>query len=215
MRPKFQAPQQGNPMNYAIEHHLNQYAFLHTTPRKKSLKHSLLTVHSGIVLVRLGKYEYAVERGDSFWLPFDCLVSVSYLPDTTASLIEFSARLTDPFPTQSGFIELPNVSCAIITKLAEHKVTEPQEKALLEVIRHEALELKPELILGQLSQRFSSWSPERPVDIGKEMHIALLVREARKQLLSGIKREKVIGELFHGSEENFRHLSQLVFGGEL
>lgn len=202
-------------MNYAIEYHLNQHAFLYTTPRKKSLKHSLLTVHTGIVLVRLGKYEYAVEQGDSFWIPFDCLVSVSYLPDTLASFIDFSARLTDPFPTHSGFVELPNVTNAIIAKLAGHKVAPTQKKALLEVVRHETRELNPELILGQLSQCFSSWSPERPVDIGKEMHIALLVREAKKQLLSGVKREKVVGELFHGSEENFRHLCQLVFGNEL
>ncbi|PWI32297.1 AraC family transcriptional regulator [Vibrio albus] len=202
-------------MNYAIEYYLKQHAFLHSTPRKKSLKHSLLTIHTGMVLVRLGKYEYALEQGDSFWIPFDCLVSVTFFPDTTASAIEFSARLVDSFPSQSGFIELPEVTSAIISKLARQQVSGSQKKALLGVVRHEVCELKPELILGQLSQCFSEWTPEQPVSLCKEMHIALLVREAKKQRLSGKKQEKIVEELFHNSKENFEHLCQLVLGTEL
>ncbi len=199
-------------MNYALEYHLSQSAFLISTPRKKQLKHSLITIHNGLALIRLGKYEYVLEQDDSFWLPFDCLSAMTYLPDTQASVVEFSVRLTDSFPLQSGFVELPDVTRSIINKLALAPVPDSQLKTFLDAIRYEATELKPELILGHLSRLFSDWTAENSGSLSKEMHLALLVREAQKQRLSGIKPSTIIDSLFQGSESDYRCLCQLILG---
>ncbi len=42
-------------MNYAIEFHDANYPFLNVAARKKSLKHSLLSVVSGLAIIKLGK----------------------------------------------------------------------------------------------------------------------------------------------------------------
>lgn len=203
-------------MNYALEHHLNQHSFLSSTPRKKVLKNFLVTIHNGMALIKLGKKEYALKKGESFWIPFDCLTSITYMPETLASVVDFSVRLRDRFPSQSGFVELPNVTRSAIEKLATSNVSRQQQNALLEVIRFEMTEVKPELKLCRQSEQFSNWKPDHQMQgLPKEIHLALKVREAKKRLLSGSKREDVIEALFNGSEADFAHLSQLVLGKSL
>ena len=208
-------------MNYALKHQLKHYTYLYSTPRKKVLKHSLITIHQGLAFIKLGKNEYAVEKGESFWIPFDCLTSVTYMPETRVSVMEFSIRLKDNFPTQSGYVELPKITHAIIEKLATSNVSTLQEKALLEVIRFEMTEIIPKLWLTKLSERISTWKPDQALalqkehDLPKELQLALNIREAKKRILSGNKREKVIDSLFNGSATDFEQASQIVLGTSL
>ena len=69
-------------MNYATSFESKYYPFLLCTPRKKTLKHQLIRVTDGLVLIRLGKIEYAVEPGQEFWLPFDTLTSLTFTPQS-------------------------------------------------------------------------------------------------------------------------------------
>ena len=44
-------------MNFAIEYTSAYYSHLEITPRKKVVKHSLVSVESGLVLIKIGKQE--------------------------------------------------------------------------------------------------------------------------------------------------------------
>jgi len=199
-------------MNFAVEHQHTHYSFLVTTPRKKKSKYSLIQVESGLVLVKLGKNEYALEQGAAIWLPFDCLTSISYLPNSEVSQVDFSIRLKDKFPTQAGFVNLPPVSKAILAKLLEHSVADDHKDNLLKVIRDEVKSLRPLLDMSPLSQKITQWSTDNDCDLSKELLLMLSLREAKKRMQSGVKREDVIKEYFGGCAEEFEQLSGLVMG---
>ncbi|BDU39877.1 AraC family transcriptional regulator [Vibrio nigripulchritudo] len=202
-------------MNYAVEHQNTVYSFLVTTPRKKRIKHSLIYVDSGLVLVKLGKNEYAVEQDNAIWLPFDCLTSVTFVPGSRVTQINFSVRLQDKFPTQAGFVSLPPVSKAILEKLSSANVTEQDKSNLLAVVRDESRSLRPLLDMSPLSLQISQWSADEESELSKELLLVLSLREAKKKMLSGTKRELVIDEFFAGREEEFEQLAMLVMGESL
>lgn len=199
-------------MNYAVEHQHTVYSFLVSTPRRKKTKFSLIQVESGLVLVKLGKNEYALEAGAAIWLPFDCLTSISYLPGCEVSQIDFSIRLQDKFPTQAGFVNLPPVSQAILSKLLSNKVSDEHRSNLMAVLRDEVRTLRPLLDMSPLSQKISQWSADHDSDLSKELLLMLSLREAKKRMQSGVKRDDVIKEYFGGCEEEFEQLSGLVMG---
>ena len=82
-------------MHYAISHHNNEFPYLVIQPRKRSLKHVLLRVNQGLALLKLGKIEYAIEDGQTVWLPFDALVGLTFFPNTCAQRVEVSCRIYD------------------------------------------------------------------------------------------------------------------------
>ncbi len=53
-------------MNYAIQSETRHYPYLEVSARKRALKHSLIRVEQGLLLFRLGKHEYAVEKVKRF-----------------------------------------------------------------------------------------------------------------------------------------------------
>lgn len=202
-------------MNYSLQYSRSNTVNMAVTPRKRSLKHRLLTVSAGLVLIKLKKLEYALKPGDSFWVPFDCLVAYTYFPGSEVAALDISARLTDPFPTKAGYLQLPPVTKAILDKLATGNCSQAHINTLLQVIREELSEINTDLTLNTLSKQFSDWAPESPSDLAQDIQLALKLREARKQLLSGSKRENIIQQLFCGDSEEFERLSQLVFGEKL
>ena len=186
------------------------------TPRKKAFKQTLLFVTSGLLLVKLGKNEYAVEPGQAFWLPMDCLNSVTYLPNTEVSRIEFSVRLADTFPRQAGYVDLDTIVISSIAKLGDTTIAEGYHSALLQVIRYEMANAKPELYLSKTSELYNSWSlNSQPELLNREVHLALKLREARKQILSGTKKDLVAERLFGGSQTLLDELSMAVLGSKL
>ncbi|MFL9801804.1 AraC family transcriptional regulator [Vibrio cyclitrophicus] len=209
-------------MNFAIEYTSAYFSHLVITPRKKVLKHSLVSVQSGLVLIKLGKQEYAVEPGQSIWIPYDCLTSLTYFPNTQINRVDFSVRLTDSFPRQAGYITQTNLSSALLEKLEITKArasnannTEQAFKDMLSVLKQEVLAFKPLLCESALSQRFNQWNIDDS-NLPQEHTLVMVMREAKKRMQSGQKRALVIDDLFSGKEEEeFEQLCMLVFGEEL
>ncbi|WP_440888820.1 AraC family transcriptional regulator [Vibrio sp. WZ-1] len=202
-------------MNYAIEFHNESYSLLTTTARKKTLKHSLLTVVEGLATIRLGKHEYAIEPGNSFWIPQGCLSSITYFPNCIAVRCDFSVRLRDHFSSQAGFIERSLLLQASLEKLRACDVGTSLHNDLLRIIKHEVLDVEPKLVTSKASEALMQWTPMSKNHALKELHLALLVREARKRTLSGIKKGRVVEDLFDGSEQQCDQLSELLLGKKL
>ncbi|CAV25667.1 hypothetical protein [Vibrio atlanticus] len=208
-------------MNFAIEYTSAYFSHLVITPRKKVLKHSLVSVQSGLVLIKLGKQEYAVESGQSVWVPYDCLTSLTYFPNTQVNRVDFSVRLTDSFPRQAGYVTQTNLSSALLEKLEVTKSrslktnnTEQAFKDMLSVLKQEVLSFKPLLCESALSQRFNQWNVDDS-NLPQEHTLVMVMREAKKRMQSGQKRTLVIDDLFSGKEEEFEQLCMLVFGEDL
>ena len=201
-------------MNFAIEHISAHFSHLVITPRKKVLKHSLVSVRSGLVLVKLGKQEYAIEKNQSIWIPFDCLTSLTYFPNTEIEQVDFSIRLNDAFPQQAGYVEHTPLSKAVLDKLSTNKLSEEHQKDLLSVLKQETIAFKPKLASSPLSEQVNMWSSEEPT-LNQEQTLVMMMREAKKRMQSGQKKPKVIDDLFAGKSEEFDLLSVLVFGHEL
>ncbi len=202
-------------MNYAIEFHDASYPFLNVTARKKALKHSLLSVIEGLVIIKLGKHEYAIEPGQYFWIPQGCLSSLTFLPNSRVNRCDFSVRLTDDFAHQAGFVTPSALLSALIEKLPTVKVGSDIQRDLLAVVKHEVLTLSPALSNSALSKAINQWQPGCEASISKELCLVLTLREARKMKLSGKKQAKIVDELFAGNNEEYEQLCFLVFGEAL
>ena len=172
-------------------------------------------------MIKLGKQEYAVEPGQSIWVPYDCLTSLTYFPNTQVNSVDFSVRLTDSFPRQAGYITQTNLSLALLEKLEFTKAratnannTEQAFKEMLSVLKQEVLAFKPLLCESALSQRFNQWNIDDS-NLPQEHTLVMVMREAKKRMQSGQKRTLVIDDLFSGKEEEFEQLCMLVFGEDL
>lgn len=199
-------------MHYAISHQTSDIQFLSVTPRKKLMKHTLLSVDNGLVLVRLGKNEYAIKPGQAMWLPFDCLTSICCLPQTRMHTVELSCRVSSPLPKQAGYIELNELSAALLNRMATLADDHQAKINLLTVLREDLHHYAPTLELDSFSDQISRWQPNVSSPLDQNIQVALRVREARKRLLSGQGKAKVINELFSGSEEAYHAICQTVLG---
>jgi hypothetical protein len=200
-------------MNHAIDFQSTSYDFVTITARKKTLHNQLFRVEEGQVMVRLGKNEYLYQAGELFWLPFDCLTSLTILPQTKLSTLKFSIRLRDKFPSQAGRVEATPLISAILEKIIASPSDE-MKNDLLQVMRHEAGALSPTLSLDSTSENISRWTPGSDKVTG-ELALVLLVREARKLKLSGKKPETICEQLFAGNMEQFQQLTLSLLGNEL
>ncbi len=202
-------------MNYAIEFHDANYPFLNVTARKKSLKHSLLSVVEGLVIIKLGKHEYAIEPGQFFWIPQGCLNSLTFLPNSRVHRCDFSTRLRDEFPQQAGFVKPSVLLSALIEKLATTEARSDIQLDLLAVVKHEVLTISPTLSNSVLSKTINQWQPGCEANISRELCLVLTLREARKMKLSGKKEAEIVNTLFSGNSEEYEQLCFLVFGEAL
>lgn len=157
------------------------------------------------MLVRLGKLEYAIEPGQLFWLPFDCLCATTQLPNSVVHEISISVRINAKFTKQAGYIADVPLLLSLIDKLSSASANQEHTDALLKVVKFECMTLKPELTLSPLSETISQWAPNKPLT-EKEIHLGLLVREARKMKLSGRKDDDIANQLFAGQVEQFHAL---------
>ncbi|MDA0150120.1 AraC family transcriptional regulator [Vibrio sp. LaRot3] len=198
-------------MHYSISHQTTEHHFLSITSRKKLLKHTLLRVEQGIVLARLGKQEYAIEAGQSLWLPFDSLTALTFFPQTKTSTVEVSCRVTKPLPANGGYVGLNELTTALMNRLTildEHQ----HKQALLTVMLDELAQLKPKLENSALTQQINAWSVNQPSNLAKDCQLVLQLREARKWLLSGKKEDQVIEQLFAGDKAAYQSLKSAILG---
>jgi hypothetical protein len=200
-------------MHYAIQIESIYTDYLVSTARKKSFKANFLLVEQGMILFRVGRYEYAVEPQQSIWIPLHCLHSLTLLPGTQLTRIDFSARLNAPFPTQAGYVQPGPLALQILKRL---KICSRQETVfphLTAVFQDEALSFRPQLCKSRLTHLLCRWQPDRPVeDLAPEIHLALLLRTARKQELSGIKPEVVAKRWFNDDMKQYRQLRRNILG---
>ncbi|MDA0128487.1 AraC family transcriptional regulator [Vibrio sp. MarTm2] len=200
-------------MHYAISHQTSRYDFLHSTARRKLLKHTLFQVKEGLVLVKLGKLEYAVEPGQSFWLPFDTLCAVSYFPNTHVQCIDISSRVQVSLPKQGGFVSLTELAQAIISRLSDDSRNPQNDADLLTVLKADIAQLTPALQESTLTQQINQWAWDSSDSaLLNEHQLVLKIREAKKRLLSGNKRAQVIKQMFDGNEALFTQLESITLG---
>ncbi|WP_086984318.1 hypothetical protein [Vibrio aphrogenes] len=196
-------------MNYLIAHQVHHYPYLHTTARKKTLKHKLMTVLKGLMSVRLGKNEYLVTAGNSIWLPFDCLTAISYFPNCQVLEVEISSRSTQVYPFQAGFIDASPLLSALLDTLKSNDfdVDNEEQRSWLTALNFQLTKLTPTLTESHLT--LEALSPtascqanlaEQGVDVA-EVQLALQVRQAIKARSSGSKPQKIINDLFDGNHE--------------
>ena len=198
-------------MNYSIQFEFVNTPCMHVSARKKTLKHQLFCVSDGIVLFKIGKHEYAVEKGQYFWVPADCLVSITSLPMAKYSKIELSQRLTDPFVNQVGYVlEVPIIKNAI-DLLENTGLDSDYKNILLQVIKYEVLRIEPKLTITTLSQQIAQGSTQ----ISKENRMALKLREARKSILSGKNKTMIAKEVFSMNLEQFDQFCHVILGNKL
>ena len=197
-------------MNHAIDFQSTHYQLLTITPRKKTLHNQLFRVESGKLLLKLGKNEYVYNAGDTFWLPFDCLSSLTVLPGSVLTTIKFSVRLHDNFPLQAGSVLLSPLATAILDRLQSND-NKTYEKELLQVLRQDAVAFRPKLQQDQESQMVSQWTPHSNAMTG-ELALVLRLREARKLKLSGTRTEVIFDQLFAGDIKQLQQLSLNLLG---
>jgi hypothetical protein len=202
-------------MNYSIQFTDIEHPYMSITPRRKSLKHTLLHVTNGLVLYRLGKLEYALRGGQSLWVPANCLISYTIFPTTVLRTVDVSQRLPDAFPAKVGLVTLSELASNVLEALSAKTGNKEYRNALLKVIRYELPALAPTLELSAFSDQINRWSISNDAKLSPDLVLLLRLREARKQLLSGQQRNKVANELLGLTNEEFSELSTAIFGHEL
>lgn len=202
-------------MNYAIQSDTLHSRYLESTSRKRTLKHRLLHVTQGLVLLKLGKQEYAIEPGQTIWIPFDWLCALSYFPNTESITVDFSVRLKELFPAQAGYVRHSQLSLALIHRMADCSREEAVYTHLTQVLKDEVQKFEPELWISPLSSTISQWQPEDHGRVTQEQHIVLLAREARKHKLSGLKMQAIAQKLAKGNEQQLSQICKLVTGEAL
>lgn len=201
-------------MNYSIQYQRTPHPYMTVSPRKKRIKNTLLMVHSGTVLIKVGKSEYALKANDLFWLPIGSLTSITYFPHAETSNIDFSVRLKETFPSKAGYITPSALTQACIDKLYHQDIGEQYRLDLLQILKHECQIIAPSLFVSKTSAQFNQWTVDSNQGLSQELHMALTIRYARKQLLSGGSRQQVVDTLFSGSHSAFDQIWQSVMGQE-
>ncbi|MGI9845297.1 AraC family transcriptional regulator [Vibrio vulnificus] len=201
-------------MNYAIEFKRESFSHLTAMARKRSLKHKWLLVRSGLALIKMGKQEFCLQPNQSFWIPQNSLCSITLFPGTQLDTLDVSVRVRETFPYSAGYVTLSALSLAIFNKLAETTPRSEEQLELLAVLKREATQIRPLFKPSELCKQLSRWSPQSH-ELDKEWHMALLVREAQKRMLSGGKKEQVVSELFSGDEQQCNVICEMLLGKTL
>ncbi|MFV0575378.1 MAG: AraC family transcriptional regulator [Vibrio sp.] len=191
-------------MNYLISHQNLAFPFLHTTARKKTQKHQLIQVRQGFAAVRLGKNEFIIQAGQILWLPFDCLTSLTYFPNSEILELTISARSQKSYSYQAGLLNGSPILTTMLNELAKcpFDVENQEQKAWLNVVNFELEKLRPTLDNTLTLEQFIATSKSDRLGLNS----ALLVREAFKMRSSGAKPEKIIETLFSGQTEQAQQL---------
>lgn len=192
-------------MNYLIAHHTYQYPFLHTTARKKTIKHKLISVLSGFATVRLGKQEYVINAGEAFWLPLDCLTALTYFPNCTFIEVEVSVRSSKNYPHHAGLVQPSSLLNALLEKLSDSPFTpnNHEQKKWLDVVDFELEKLSP--LLDESVMTLDQADKCSNID-KTSLQMALKVRQAFKLRSSGIKAERIIDEIFSANAQQAEQL---------
>lgn len=211
-------------MKHAIQYSCDSHQYLTTTPRKKNICNTLLILDTGSVLIRLGKYEHILSAGEAFWIPFDCLHSLSIMPNSKLRTLSFSIRLKDSFPSEAGYFQASILMLSLCKKLDSlNGNKENHKKNILKVICDEATQCKPNLTIKPDSIALTTWLKSLPNETGSltlstvslsfsELSLVLKVRESIKMTKSGVTNDKIVALLFNGNIEAYNQSLLCVLG---
>ncbi|MFS1506357.1 hypothetical protein BCU13_023760 [Vibrio lentus] len=93
----------------------------------------------------MGKIEYAIAAGDTFWLPANCLSALSYFLIVDTRLSKRHRRLSKPFPHQTGYVKPNTLVLSLLDKLSEVSSLSEHQQVLLTTLQYELLEMHPNL----------------------------------------------------------------------
>ncbi len=193
-------------MKNAITFQSETHSHLLYTARKKKNHYELISVQTGAVLVRLGKWEYLVMPGESFWLPFDALSAMTVVPNSTISCVQFSIRTRESLPHQGGYVGMTPLLVAGLNKLQSLTMSEQAQQRLLSVIQDELLEASLHTDLSEESKSINAYlsaltenKTTTGYSVSPDMMMVLKVREADKMRKSGVKNDMIAARYFSGN----------------
>jgi hypothetical protein len=166
----------------AISSELQNFQYLCSSSRKKSLQHHWISVVKGGVLLRLGKTDYYFAANTSFWVPANCLVALTYLPNTKLVQWSFSQRISGDFPKNAGLVN----NSAIAQGIIDNRVTTKDlNDAYLKVMQLEALQLTPTMNgFGETTHSIAILNSCDSTKVEKLQQFTA-IRDAQKNILSG------------------------------
>jgi len=206
-------------MNQAIEYTKVEQSLLAVGSRRKNVTAYLITVNTGVALLRLGKHEFVLTTGHGFWVPFECLHALTVLPGCHYHMIHFSARLQQPLCQQAGFVTLTPLLNALLHELSQTKEQSQTNHSptgrILAVIVDQAAKFSPttqqlcpalsakqQSVLKKLLDRQSPAADEHlsavEAVLGMSIHeleACLIVREAIRLSRSGRNAAQIASEL--------------------
>lgn len=177
-------------MNYKAAYESQSFLYLNLGQRKKSPYAQLLYIRKGIVLLRLGKKELMLEKGDTFYLPFDCLSQITPLKDAQLDRLRLSSRLKNEqntYPEISGKVTTSLIVPILDTLYKTDKAASgkkrsvQQQKHLIDVLLDELSLCTPVPLLA-------------PIKEDKEIKVQLECREILRQVKSGKKIDSLLQE---------------------
>lgn len=91
-------------MPYPIEYLNQTSSHLELPQRQRESRAQLLHLYAGSALLRLGKQQWLLPKGASFWLPADCLYGLTRLAGSELGRVCCSVRVSESLPQEAGFL---------------------------------------------------------------------------------------------------------------
>ncbi|MFT5880749.1 MAG: hypothetical protein ACI86X_001880 [Moritella sp.] len=109
----------GEAMSQPIEYKRLHLSTGEKTKRHRQHKAQIITVHSGTILIRLGKSHVSLAANQSAWLPHECLHSIECADNCLLDILFFSARVTSRL--SDSFAKLPTSALfnALINEISD------------------------------------------------------------------------------------------------
>jgi hypothetical protein len=158
------------------------YPYLVSSSRKKTLQHVWIKVLEGGVILKLGKNDYFIQPNTSFWIPANCLVAATYLPNSRVQQVSFSQRLALDFAKNAGVVPSNAIVSGIFERLSN---AESLDNSYLQVLALEACALAPSIELFTPRDKNMLALNGFTEAQSKTVTIACAIRDAKKSALSG------------------------------
>lgn len=92
-------------MSYPIQFQTLTTPHLAPGGRSRDPMGQLLHVYQGSLLLRLGREQWLLPQGHSFWLPADCLHGLTLFQGCQLGRLRFSVRVRTSLPREAGLLE--------------------------------------------------------------------------------------------------------------
>ncbi|MDA9556517.1 hypothetical protein N9R79_03305 [Vibrio sp.] len=202
-------------MHQFVNTHIMHNHYMQLTPRKNAIKHRLLYVQSGVILAKLGKKEFAVEADQMLWLPFDCLYGLTILPNTQFIDFQVSSRVQHALAHQAGYITPSPLLLELFKATSDENTTSEKQDLINRLILLECSQSEPVLYDTSTSNIINQQLANLETTLtSSELRAALVMRQAHKEMQSGIKEDTVVQRYYQGDHHSFQHMKNALLGDE-